>query len=70
MATNFSKVLNAHAQMLDNEKDPLSLVVSGEGSNTPDPTLPKVYVGVLQVNSGGYLEQDVTYYASVPIVED
>jgi hypothetical protein len=70
MATNFSKVLDAHAQMRDNQKDPISLVVAGNGSNTPDPTLPKTFVGLLQLNSAGYLGQDVTYYASLPIVED
>lgn len=70
MATNFSKVLDAHAQMRDNQKDPISIVAAGNGSNTPDPTLPKTFVGLLQLNAGGYLGQDVTYYASVPIVQD
>jgi len=69
MATNFSKVLDAHAQMRENLKDPASLIVTGNGSNTPDPTLPKVFLGLAQLNSAGYLGQDVTYYASVPIVD-
>src|SRR5271154_5534528 len=42
LATNFSKVLDAHAQELENQRDPVSLIVTGTGSNTPDPTLPKV----------------------------
>lgn len=68
LATNFSQVLNAHAQMVENGRDPVSLIVAGDGSNTPDPTLPKVFAGLIQLNSAGYLGNDVTYYASVPIV--
>jgi len=70
LATNFAKVLDAHAQMRENLVDPVSLEVTGNGSNTPDPTLPKVYAGLAQFLSAGYLGNDVTYYASVPIVED
>ena len=70
LATNFSKVLDAHAQMRENLQDPVSLEVAGNGSNTPDPALPKTFVGLAQLLSGGYLGHDVTYYSSVPIVED
>lgn len=70
LATNFSKVLDAHAQMQSNLRDPVSLEVTGNGSNTPDPTLPKTFVGLAQLLSGGNLGQQVTYYSSVPIVED
>ncbi len=70
LATNFSRVLSAHAQMQANLRDPVSLEVTGNGSNTPDPTLPKTFVGLAQLLSGGYLGSAVTYYASVPIVED
>jgi mono/diheme cytochrome c family protein len=70
LATNFSKALSAHAQMRENLVDPISVEGTGNGSNTPDPTLPKTYVGLGQFLSGGYLGTDVTYYSSVPIVED
>jgi mono/diheme cytochrome c family protein len=70
LATNFSKALDAHAQMQSNLSDPLSLDVTGNGSNTPDPALPKTFVGLAQLLSGGYLGTDVTYYSSVPIVAD
>jgi len=40
MATNFSKVLDAHAQMRDNQKDPISLVVA-ETLEHSRSTLPK-----------------------------
>ena len=69
MATNFSKVLDAHAQMRANEIDPVSLIAAIDGSNVPTPGLPNIMLGVLQLNSAGYLGKDVTYYASVPIVE-
>ncbi len=69
LATNFAKVLDAHAQMLENRRDPVSLIAAGAGSNQPDPSLPKVVLDLLQLNSGGYLGNDVTYYASIPIVE-
>jgi cytochrome c553 len=69
MATNFAKVLDAHAQMRENLRDPISIIVAANGSNQPDPNLPKVVLGLLQANSAGYLGQDVTYYASVPIVD-
>ncbi len=68
LATNFSKVLDAHAQMQANLRDPVSLQVTGNGSNTPDPTLPKTFVGLAQLLSGGNLGQHVNYYSSVPIV--
>jgi mono/diheme cytochrome c family protein len=70
LATNFAKVFDAHAQMQSNLSDPVSVEVTGNGSNTPDPTLPKTFVGLAQLLSGGYLGKDVTYYSSVPIVED
>jgi cytochrome c553 len=69
MATNFSKVLKAHQQMVENTRDPVSLIVAGNGSNVPTPNLPKAVLGLLQLNSAGYLGKDVTYYASVPIVD-
>jgi hypothetical protein len=69
LATNFAKVLDAHAQMQENERDPVSLIVSANGSNPPVPMLPQTYLGLAQLNSAGYLGQDVTYYASVPLVE-
>jgi len=69
LATNFSKGLDPHAQMRENLRDPVSFQVTGNGSNTPDPTLPKVFVNLAQVLAGGFFGQDVSYYASVPIVE-
>jgi cytochrome c551 len=69
MATNFSKVLDAHAQMRENLSDPVSVIVAGNGTNAPDPNISRIVLGLLQLNSAGYLGQDVTYYASVPIVD-
>jgi hypothetical protein len=68
MVTNFAKVLDAHAQELENSRDPISLIATGTGSNTPDPTLPKFFAGTIQLNAGGYVGNDVTYNVSVPIV--
>jgi cytochrome c553 len=70
LATNFAKALDAHAQMKNNERDPVSVEVTVNGSNSPDPTLPKTLVGVGQFLSAGYLGKDVTYYSSVPVIED
>ncbi len=70
LATNFSKVLDAHAQMKENLHDPVSIDVSGNGSNSPTPGLPQTFVGLAQLLSGGNLGQDVTYYSSIPIIED
>jgi mono/diheme cytochrome c family protein len=70
LATNFAKVLNAHEQSRANLQDPISLETTGNGSNTPDPTLPKTFVGLSQLLSGGFLGPEVTYYSSVPIVAD
>ena len=70
LATNFSKVLDAHAQMKENLHDPVSIDVTGNGSNSPTPGLPKIFVGLAQLLSGGNLGQDVTYYSSIPIIED
>jgi cytochrome c553 len=69
MVTNFSKVLDAHAQMRENLSDPVSVIVAGNGTNIPDPNISKIVLGLLQVNSAGYIGQDVTYYASIPIVD-
>jgi mono/diheme cytochrome c family protein len=69
LATNFGKVLNAHAQMVGERQDPVSVIVAGNGSNPSVPGLPSVYLGEAQLNSAGYLGKDVTYYASVPIVD-
>jgi mono/diheme cytochrome c family protein len=69
MVTNFSKVLNAHAQMMQNLKEPISVITMVGGSNVRTPNLPTVILNSFQLNSGGYLGQDFTYYASVPIVE-
>jgi mono/diheme cytochrome c family protein len=69
MVTNFSRGLDPHKQMQESLRDPISLVVTGNGSNTPDPALPKVYNGLTGVLGGGFFGQDVTYYASIPIVE-
>ncbi len=69
LATNFSKALDAHAQMRNNTRDPISLELTGNGSNTADATLPKTYVGLEQILSGGNVGNDVTYYSSVPIVQ-
>jgi mono/diheme cytochrome c family protein len=69
LATNFAKGLDPHKQMSENLKDPVSLEVTGAGSNTPNPMLPKVYVDLVQGLAGGFFGQDVSYYASVPIVE-
>jgi mono/diheme cytochrome c family protein len=68
MATNFVKGLDAHTQMRENEKLPVAVQLAENDSNTPDPSLPKVYTGVAGLLSGGYLGQSVTYYASVPVV--
>ncbi len=70
LATNFAKVLDAHKQMKENLRDPVSLEVAGNGSNTPDPTLPKIYASVVDFLSAGYVGPKVTYYASVPAVDD
>ncbi len=70
LATNFSKALDAHAQMRENLRDPVSLEMTGNGSNTPDLTLPKTYVGLGQLLGGGYLGADVSYYTSVPFISD
>jgi mono/diheme cytochrome c family protein len=69
MVTNFSKVLNAHAQMRENLSDPVSAIAAGNGTSAADPNISKFVLGLLQLNSAGYLGQDVTYYASVPIVD-
>lgn len=69
LATNFSKGLDPHAQMRENLRDPISFQIAGNGSNTPDPTLPKTYVDLAQFLAGGFFGQDVSYYASVPVVE-
>jgi cytochrome c553 len=68
-ASNFTRGLDSHSQMVQNAKEPLSLQVSANGSNEPDPGLPKTYAGIVGLISAGYLGKDVTYYASVPIVE-
>ena len=69
MATNLSKVLDAHAQMRENLSNPVSVVAAGNGTNVPDPNISRIVLGLLQLNSAGYLGKDVTYYASVPIVD-
>jgi cytochrome c553 len=69
MVTNFARVLDAHAQMRENDVDPVSVIAAGNGSNVPTPGLSTFVLGLLQLNSAGYVGQDVTYYASVPIVE-
>jgi len=38
--TNFSKVLNAHAQMMQNLKEPISVITMVGGSNVRTPNLP------------------------------
>ncbi len=69
MATNLSKALDAHAQMRENQRDPISLIVAGDGTSVADPGMAKTVLGLLQLNSAGYLGPKVTYYASVPIVD-
>jgi mono/diheme cytochrome c family protein len=70
LATNFSKVLDAHAQIQENLREPVSIEISANGSNTPNPLLTKVYAGLIDFLNGGYVGKDVTYYASVPVVEN
>jgi mono/diheme cytochrome c family protein len=69
LATNFARALDAHKQMQESLRDPISVAVSVNQSNTPDPTLPPVYSDLVGVLAGGYFGPQVTYYASVPIVE-
>ncbi|HUY11945.1 MAG TPA: hypothetical protein VMV73_06775, partial [Candidatus Dormibacteraeota bacterium] len=70
LATNFARVLDAHAQMTANEHQPAALEVTVNRSSIPDPTFgTKLYAGVIDLLSAGYLGEKVTYYASVPIVE-
>ncbi len=69
LATNFTKGLDAHRQMEENSRDPVSFEITGNGSNTPTPGLPSVSVDLAQLLAAGYLGKNVTYYASVPIVE-
>ncbi len=70
LATNFARVLDAHAQMENNKHLPVALEFTLNKSSVPDPTFGnKVMVGVIDLLSAGYLGKDFTYYASVPIVE-
>ncbi|MHB8462346.1 MAG: c-type cytochrome [Vulcanimicrobiaceae bacterium] len=68
LMTNFSRGLNAHLQWLQNRSQPLALEMTANASNQPDPTLPKVFSGLDQFLSAGFLGRDVSYFASVPIV--
>lgn len=69
LATNFSKGLDPHAQMRESLRDPVALEVTGNASTPSTPGLPSVYTDLVQLLGGGFIGQDVTYYASVPIVE-
>lgn len=69
LATNFAKVLDAHSQMLNNEKMPVALEVTANASNQPVAGLPKLSAGLVQLLSAGFLGKKFTYYASVPIEE-
>jgi len=69
LATNLSKGLDAHLQMMENKQFPVALEVTANASNQPDPTLPKIYSDLVQFLSAGYLGPKMTYYASVPVEE-
>ncbi len=68
-ATNFAKGLDSHSQMSATAREPVSIEITGNGSNEPDPGLPKTYAGDVGLLSAGFLGKNVTYYASVPIVD-
>lgn len=69
LATNFAKVLDAHSQMLNNEKMPVALEITANASNQPIAGLPKLSAGLVQFLSAGFLGPKVTYYASIPVEE-
>ncbi len=70
LATNFARVLDAHAQMLQNKRLPVAVLASANRSSVPNPSFgTKIYAAVVDLLSAGYIGPKVTYYASVPIEE-
>ncbi len=67
LGTNFVRGLNAHQQMQESLRDPFSIEVDGNGSNSNPSNTPNV-AGSGRFLGGGYLGQTVSYYASVPVI--
>lgn len=68
LATNFSRGLNKHLQMLGNRRDPIAVELTANASHPSLPMLPSVTSDVDQFLSAGFLGSSVSYFASMPVV--
>src|SRR6202030_2557757 len=64
LATNFTRGIDPHAQMKENERDAIAFVVSADGTNTKPTGIPTVWSQFDALISGGYLGPNFTYYAA------
>jgi hypothetical protein len=70
LATNFSRGIDAHAQMKNNAREPISLLFTDDESNQNPPHVPTNYSFFDAALSGGFLGPKFSYYAAVPFVEN
>lgn len=70
LATNFSRGIDPHAQMRNNKRDPISLLLTDDESNQNPLGVHTNYSFFDAAISGGYLGPKFTYYAAIPFVEN
>jgi mono/diheme cytochrome c family protein len=71
LATNFMKGIDPHAQMRQNERDPIAFLSTLDGSSLGPPKgAAKNYNFFTALASGGYLGPKFTYYVALPLVEN
>lgn len=71
LATNFLKGIDPHAQMRQNERDPVSFLTTLDGSSLGPPKgAAKNYDFFTALASGGYLGPKFTYYVAAALVEN
>ncbi len=68
LATNFSRGLNRHLQMTQNQSLPVALEATANVSHPSPAGLPPLSTSIVQWLSAGFLGKDVSYFATVPMV--
>ncbi len=68
LATNFSRGLNRHLQMMQNRSLPVALEATANASHPAPSGLPTLSSSLVQWLSAGFLGKDFSYFATVPMV--